>query len=184
MTKCDFFFQIWSPKCVWVIYFFPKMYTFIIVLMLQQSINYTISGLTLLITGHILCSHVLIPSLYIEICENNSDQFLNTLQMAQNNNQNKKFTWSVRNHWICWHVMMKRCGQVRTLFKFVVIEVELFGDFAPSMTIKVVVDSSLVGTGFDLWFHAWTSCDPHPLVFVIPPVSVVSVRIKKYMDIG
>ena len=74
------------------------------------------------------------------------------------------------------HVVVERRGQMRALFQLVIVEVEILGHLAPAMTVKVVVDAPLIGAGLDLRLHAGTPRDPDPLVFVIPPVSVVSVK--------
>ena len=47
--------------------------------------------------------------------------------------------WGIR-----WGVVMEGSGQVRALFQFVVVQVEILGHLAPAVVVEVVVDASLV----------------------------------------
>lgn len=50
----------------------------------------------------------------------------------------------------------------------------------PIKTVKEIVCPSLISVGLESGLHAWCSCNPHPLLLMVPPVSVKALTEKKF----
>ena len=97
------------------------------------------------------------------------------------------------NNWSCIHNRCHRwCGSncwnrrddllrgecwwdLRFFWQFIVINSHVFVTFSPRVHIKVAVGSFLVSRVYFCWSHPRCPCDPYLVLFVIPPVSWVSM---------
>ena len=89
---------------------------------------------------------------------------------------------SVSHDWRLVRVVMQCRGKLRTFLQLVILQPEFLGHFSPVLRIKEVVRASLKWVCLYLGFQTRHPGHPDQLLFVIPPVPIMTEKDKKGND--